>query len=165
MDLYIKQKVFSWKDKFSVYDRNGEQRYYVEGEVFTVGKKLHLYDNFGNELAFVHQKVLSFLPKYFISINGQDVAEVVKNISFLSQKYEVRGFGWTVVGDFFAHEYEIYAGNAVIACVSKEWFTFGDAYHIAIADGIDERAVLSVILVIDACLANQNNSISINIGN
>ena len=53
MDLYIKQKVFSWKDKFSVYDRNGEQRYYVEGEVFTVGKKLHLYDNFGKRINVV----------------------------------------------------------------------------------------------------------------
>lgn len=165
MDLYIKQKVFSWKDKFSVYDQNGDSRYYVEGEVFSIGKKLHLFDMGGNELAFIHQKVLSFLPKYFININGSDVAEVVKNITFFKQQYEVRGFGWTVIGDFFAHEYEICSGDTVIARVSKEWFTFGDAYHISIVDGVDERAVLSVILIIDACLASQDNNVSIKFGN
>ena len=36
--LYIKQKVFSWGDKFTVRDENGRDRYYVEGEIFTFGK-------------------------------------------------------------------------------------------------------------------------------
>ena len=49
MKLYIKQKVFSWGDKFTVKDVNGEDRYYVEGEIFSWGKKLHVYDMRGNE--------------------------------------------------------------------------------------------------------------------
>lgn len=44
MKLYIKQKVFSWGDKFTVKDVNGEDRYFVEGEIFSWGKKLHVYD-------------------------------------------------------------------------------------------------------------------------
>ena len=44
MKLYIKQKVFSWGDKFTVKDEAGRDRYYVEGEVFTFGRKLHVYD-------------------------------------------------------------------------------------------------------------------------
>ena len=51
MKLYIKQKVFSWGDKFTVKDSNGEDRYYVEGEIFSWGKKLHVYDMRGNEVA------------------------------------------------------------------------------------------------------------------
>ncbi len=35
--LYIKQKVFSWKDKFSVYNAFGEDVYRVEGELGHVG--------------------------------------------------------------------------------------------------------------------------------
>lgn len=42
MKLYIKQKVFSCGDKFTVKDEAGHDRYYVEGEIFTCGKKLHL---------------------------------------------------------------------------------------------------------------------------
>lgn len=42
MKLYIKQKIFSRNDKFSVYDANGEERYFVEGEFFSWGKKLRV---------------------------------------------------------------------------------------------------------------------------
>lgn len=82
MNLYLKQKVFSWGDSFTVYDENGNDKYYVEGEIFTFGKKLHIYDLSGNELCFIHQKLMSFLPKYFISKNGVDVAQVIKNFTF-----------------------------------------------------------------------------------
>ena len=43
MKLYIKEKVFSWGDKFTVKDASGRDKYVVEGEVFTWGKKLHIY--------------------------------------------------------------------------------------------------------------------------
>ena len=46
-DLYMRQRVFSWGDKFEIYDNAGNVKYYVEGEVFTFGKKLHLYDTAG----------------------------------------------------------------------------------------------------------------------
>ena len=55
MKLYIKQKVFSWGDKFTVKDSNGEDRYFVEGDVFSWGKKLHVYDMHGNEAAFIRK--------------------------------------------------------------------------------------------------------------
>ena len=40
MKLYIKEKVVSWGDKFTVKDAYGEDKYIVEGEVFSWGKKL-----------------------------------------------------------------------------------------------------------------------------
>ena len=40
MKLYIKEKVFSWGDKFAVKDASGRDKYVVEGEVFSWGKKL-----------------------------------------------------------------------------------------------------------------------------
>ena len=51
MNLYIKQRFFSWGDKFAIYDANGNEKYYVEGEIFTWGKKLHVYDMFGRPYA------------------------------------------------------------------------------------------------------------------
>ena len=42
MKLYIKQKVFSWVDRFTVFDETGADKYYVEGEFFSWGKKLHV---------------------------------------------------------------------------------------------------------------------------
>lgn len=158
MKLYIKQKVFSWGDKFRIYDENENDKYYVEGEVFTFGKKLHLYNLSGNELAFIHQKVWSFLPKYFISRNGVDAAQVIKKFTFLRQEYTVEGLGWTVNGNFWAHEYEITAAERKIATVSKHWFTWGDTYEIDITDGADEIMALCVVLIIDAVIAQSNNT-------
>ena len=43
MNLCMKQKVFFFVgDRFTVWDENGNDRYYVRGEVFSLGKKLHL---------------------------------------------------------------------------------------------------------------------------
>ena len=38
MKLYIKQKVFSWVDRFTVFDETGADKYYVEGE-FSRGER------------------------------------------------------------------------------------------------------------------------------
>lgn len=158
MRLYMKQKVFSWGDKFKVYDESGAVHFLVEGEVFSWGKKLHVYDVTGREVAYIHQKVFSFLPKYYISHDGVDVAEVIKEFTFLSQKYTVNGPGWSVSGDFWAHEYEITCGPQLVAAISKKWFTWGDTYEIDIHGGIDPEneaeiaTVLCVVLIIDAVL-------------
>lgn len=39
MELYMKQKVFSWGDKFTIYDENGNDRYYVQGAAFSWGRR------------------------------------------------------------------------------------------------------------------------------
>ena len=157
MNLYIKQKVFSWGDSFTVYDENGNERYGVQGEVFSWGKKLHLFDLAGIECAFVHQKAFSFLPRFFISRNGEDIADVVREFTFFHPKYTVKGLGWQVEGDLFAHEYEITDGKQTVISVSKQWMTWGDTYEIRISQGVDEVNALAVVLVIDACLEHDNN--------
>lgn len=160
MKFYMKQKVFSWADKFTIYDQYENEAYWVEGEIFSIGKKLDLFDKDNNHKAHIHQKVLSFLPRYFIEMNGEDVAEVVKHFTLFKQKFSVTGYDWQVDGDFLAHEYEIYRDGYTIATISKEWFTWGDAYSIDITDGIDPVPVLSVVLIIDAMLAQSNSHVT-----
>jgi len=158
MKLYIKQHIFTWGDKFSIYDEAGNEQYYVKGEVFTFGKKLHLYDLQGRELVYVEQQLLTFLPKYKVYRNGNEVAEVVKEFTFFHPEYTVERLGWRVHGDFFDHDYEITDGDTVIASVSREWFTLGDAYEITFGEGADEIAALAVVLVIDAFIAVQRRN-------
>ena len=157
MNLYIKQHIFTWGDKFSIYDEEGNENYYVEGEIFTFGKKLHLYDLNGNELAYIEQKLLTFLPKYLIYRDGVQFAEVIKEFTIFHPEYTVNGPDWTVHGDFFDHDYDIVDGERTVASVSKEWFTLGDAYEISFGLDVDEIAALSVVLVIDACIEAQRD--------
>ena len=64
MKLYMKQKVFSWNDRFTVKDAWGNDKYFVEGELFSWGKKLHVYDLQNREVAFIKQEVWSFMPRF-----------------------------------------------------------------------------------------------------
>jgi uncharacterized protein YxjI len=161
MNLYIQQKIFTWGDKFSIYDEAGNEKYFVEGEVLTLGKKLHLYDLRGKELAYIEQQLFTFRPRYLIYLGEEEFAEVVKEFTFFHPEYTVSGPGmngeWTVHGDFFDHDYDVTDGENTIASVSKEWFTFGDAYEISIGNNADEVAALAVVLVIDACIDAQRN--------
>lgn len=153
MKLYIKQKVFSWNDKFTVKDENGQDKYFVEGELFSWGKKLHVYDTAENEVAFIQQKVWSFLPRYFVFVNGEQIAEIVKEFSFLRPKYSIEGLGWEINGDFWAHDYEITRSGIPIVKINKEWMTWGDCYELEISDPRDETVAMAVVLTIDCVMA------------
>ena len=157
MIFCIKQKAFSFGDKFTVYDHQGRELYYVKGEVFSFGKKLHLYDLNQTEIAFIQQKVFSFLPKYHVIMDGIKAAEVVKSFTFFRSEYTVPNLGWKVYGDFFDHEYQIYDGARQIAAVSKQWYTWGDTYHIETDSDYNSLLLLAICLVVDACLESNSN--------
>ena len=159
MNLYIKQKVFSFKDKFTVKDQYGQDKYLVEGEFFSLGKKLHIYDMAGNEVAFIQQKILSFLPRYFVFVGDRQIAEIVKQFSLFTPKYEVLGLDWQVRGDFTAHDYEVTDNGKPVVMIHKEWMTWGDCYELAIADGADEIVALATVLAID-CVISQARAAS-----
>lgn len=158
MKLFMKQKVFSFKDKFYIKDENANDKYYIEGEFFSIGKKLHIYDMNGNELAFVHQKVLSLLPRFFVSVNGTEVAEIVKKISFFRPKYIVEGLGWDINGDFFQHDYSISENGRDIVSIHKVWMSWGDSFELDIDNEADEVLTLAVVLAIDCVMDAQENN-------
>lgn len=158
MNLYIKQKLFSWGDKFSVYDRDGNEKYFVKGEVFSLGKRLHVFNTAGNEVCYIQQKIFTFLPKFVIYVNGSEAATITKEFALFRHVYSVDGPGWSIEGDIFEHDYTITCGENVIASVAKKWFTLGDAFEIDISYPNDELTALATVLVIDACIDSSNNN-------
>ena len=158
MKLYIKQKIFSWGDKFTVKDEFGQDRYYVEGEFFTFGRKLHIYDMTGNEVAFIKQKVWSWLATYQVFCAEQQVAEIKQAFTFLFPKYTIEGLGWQIDGSFMAHDYEITQNGMPIVTIRKEWMTWGDSYELDISNPQDEIVALAVVLTIDCVLAAQSSN-------
>jgi uncharacterized protein YxjI len=134
----------------------------VEGEFFSLGKKLHIYDMAGNEVAFIQQKLLSFLPKYFVFVGNNQIAEIVKQFSFFTPKYEVSGLNWQVAGDFTAHDYEVTDNGIPVVMIHKEWMTWGDCYALSIADGADEVVALATVLAIDCVISQARAAASSN---
>lgn len=156
MILYVRQKVFSWRDRFTVKDENGADKYYVEGELLSWGKKLHIYDMAGNEVAFIQQKVFSFLPRYYVFINGRQVAEIVKEFTFFKPRYSISGLGWEVEGNIWTHDYNIAKNGRSIVSIRKEWLTWGDCYTLDITNQEDEIIAMAAVLTIDCVMAAQS---------
>ena len=154
MKLYMKQKVFSLKDRFTIVNEYGEVCYTAEGEFWTFLKRLHIYDHEGNEAACL-QQVFSFMPKYEVIVNNHMIAVVKKKFSFPRSEYEIEGLDWHVDGGWHEHEYEITNDSRVIVSVHKEWMSWGDSYEIDVKDPLDEVNALTVVLAIDAVLAAQ----------
>ena len=157
MKLYIRQKVFSFGAKFNITDEYGEERYRVEGEVFTFAPKLHIFDVTGNEVALVQRKLLSLMPRFYVYVDGEQIAEIIKEITFLKQKYDIIGKGWTVDGDFTAHDYSIKSNGDEIARIHKVWMSWGDSFELDIRDTDDEVVLIAVILAIDAVMDAGNS--------
>ena len=159
MKLYMKEKVFSWGDRFTVKDENGWDKYYVEGEVFSLGKKLHLLNIHNEEVAFIQQKLFTWMPRFTVSVAGRQIAEIRKEFTLFFQRYVIDGLGWEIEGSVWSHEYVIRKNGRIIVQVEKEWFTWGDSYVLDIADPADELIALAVVLTIDCVAeASRNNN-------
>ncbi len=157
MKLYIKEKVFTWGDQFTVVDQTGEARYTVQGEVFSWGKKLHVYDRQGREAAFIKQELFTFLPQYVVYVGGREIARVKKEFSLFFPRFTIDGLGWECDGSFWEHNYQITRRGMPIVTIEKEWMTWGDSYVLDICNPADEIVALALVLTIDCVAEAQDN--------
>ena len=158
MKLYMREKVFSWNERFTVKDENGWDKYFVEGEFFSLGKKLHLLNVHGEEVAFIQQQLFTLMPRFSVSVAGREIAQIRKEFTFFFQRYVIDGLGWEIDGDVWAHDYVIRKNGRTIVRITKEWFTWGDSYCLDILNPADEVMALAVVLTIDCVVeASQNN--------
>lgn len=161
MRYQIKEKFWSFgADKFNIYDAAGNEVFYVTGPAFSWGDKLSFQDLRGNELAFISQKLFSFKPRYEIYRDGELFAEVVKDFSWSGKKFTLDVPGpndYTIEGSFWRHKYDFSRRGRTVARVSKERWTWSDAYGIDIVEGEDDVCILSAALVIDQVLHEEHD--------
>ena len=149
MNLYLKQKIFTLRDKFEVYDENQNPVLSVEGKMVSAHQKHYIYDNAGNEVAYVHEKVLSLMPKFYVERPLGQTHEVKGKFAFLHEKMVVEDLDWVITGKLLEHDYKITKDDQEIASIHQKWLAWGDTYEILVASGIDEVLVLAVIICVD----------------
>jgi uncharacterized protein YxjI len=161
MRYQIKEKFWSLGgDKFHIYDAQGNEAFYVQGAAFSWGDKLSFQDMRGNELAFISQKLLSFKPRYEIYRNSELFAEVVKEFSWSGKKFTLDVPGpndYSIEGSFWRHQYAFTRSGQTVARVSKEKWTWSDAYGVDIIDGEDDVSILCAAIVIDQVLHEEHD--------
>lgn len=82
MQLRIKQRIFSWSDSYDVYDETGQARCFVKGKVFSLGHQIHVFDKrTGEEVGSIRERLLTWLPKFDIMINGSVVGSISREFT------------------------------------------------------------------------------------
>ena len=152
MKLYIKQKVFSFRDRFTVKDEHNHDKYFAEGVFLSLGKQLHIYDTNGHPVAFIRQKLFSWMPRFVIEIDGHEVCEIAQRFQFMRNDYDLHGVPWQLHGDFIGHEYDLTDGQNILMQLSKAWFTWGDSYEMNIQPNTDELLCLCIALAVDCAM-------------
>lgn len=157
MKLYIKQKLFTFKDRFNIKDENEVDILQVEGKVFSFGKQLSIKTMDLEEVAYVKQKVLNFLPTFEITV-GDEVHILKKQFTFFKPAYALPSLNIRIEGNFTAHQYTILREELVIANISKAFFSFADSYEVDILEDKDMKIVIAIVIAIDAVLSMERSN-------
>ncbi|MCH2182467.1 MAG: LURP-one-related family protein [Mariniblastus sp.] len=151
----IKEKFWSWGNDFTITDQLGAPQFLIDGQAFSWGDKLSFQDMQGNELAFISQKLFSFQPRYQILVNGNLFAEVVKEFTWFKKKFTLDVPGpndYEIDGSFWEHEFEFRRSGRRVASVSKSYWDWTDSYGVDIIEDEDEVSILCACIVIDQVL-------------
>lgn len=164
-ELYIKQKVFSLSGKFTVKDQQERDVYYVEGSFMQIPKTFSIMNTAREEVALITKKTFSFLPTFFVEVNGRELLTIKKEFSFFKAHYTIDAAGIEVNGNWWDMDFEVFKHGEVIGRVSKEWFTWGDSYQVQVLDEEMEAIMIALVVAIDCVKADEAAASSAGAGN
>ncbi len=161
MKYLIREKIFTFADRFRIEDENGHSQYEVVGKILSLGNKLNIYDMSGREVIHIEEKILRFLPEYMIFREGNLIGKIKKELTFFRPKFYIESsYGhFTLGGDIFHHNFNILRNGKNIAWINKKWISLSDAYGVEILDEEDQAFILAIVIVLDQIFydGNKNN--------
>lgn len=163
MKYYLKQKKFSFKDKFTVKDQAGNDLFQVQGKVISIRNKIDLMNMDGSTVLSAEKKLWTFMSTYNIFSNHKEEIATVKrkfgfkpNFSVTMGNQELH-----VSGSIFGHSFVIKQEGQDVATISKKIISWGDAYEVDIIDEHNKELLLFIVIIIDQIIEEakrRNNS-------
>lgn len=148
MKLYIKQKILTLGEHFTVKNEFEEDVYYVEGSFFKIPKEFNIYDVNQKKVGHIERQIFRFFGHYDIN-DMKDTLVLRRNFSFFRQNYSLENTSWSLQGDFFGHNYQVVKDTRPIMTLTKHWFTWGDSYELDIPDSKDAILALAIAICVD----------------
>ncbi len=157
MKFYVKQKVFSLKDKFFIRDEQQNEVYQVQGKFMSITNKLELQNLDGDIILKSNRKVFTLFPTYYIYDRNEELLVTIKKKFSIRPKFTIiKGHKeLEVEGSFFAHSFQVIDGTNVLASISKKVFSFGDSYEIIINEESEKEVFLFLVIIIDQVIHEQ----------
>jgi len=151
MKFYIRQKIFTLKDKFDITDEAQNLKFQVKGKFMSITNKMELLDPSGAMLMHSNRKVFTIMPKYFIYNKQDQEVATIKRLFALRPRFELSLLRkeLSVEGSFFAHSFGIFDGERAVASIKKRIISWGDTYEIEILEEENIELYLFVVIILD----------------
>jgi uncharacterized protein YxjI len=153
MRYAVQEKLFSVGDDFWITDEQGGKAFLVDGKVLRLRQTLEIQDPGGRVLVTVRKKLVTMHETMEIEQDGTLVATVRKAlVSPLHHRSVVDladGSQLEAVGNVLDKEFEITAGNQVLARISRAWFRIRNTYGVDVAPGQDDVLFLAIAVALD----------------
>jgi uncharacterized protein YxjI len=149
--FYMKQKVFSFGEKYNIFDENQNVIYHVKGQVFSIRNKMDMYKD-EKHLFHFERKLFRFLPEYTLfTPEGDVVATIKKNFTFFGGKMTVHStYGdMEVVGQIMQRDFHLTKDGQEVMSIHKKWLSWGDSYEISIMDDTQVAFYVALVILID----------------
>lgn len=134
MQLYIKNKFFSFGGDSYVFDENGNGIYYVDGKVMSLSREKTVRDMDGKIYYVVRNKLFSPFAStvYIEDAFGSPVAALSRDFLSFRHRYHVEGYRDQIVLDgslfSFTGRLTIYRNGTPIGTIRNVLFDFVDSF-------------------------------------
>jgi uncharacterized protein YxjI len=150
----MRQHLVAIGDDFTIENEAGQPVFKVDGKVLRVRKTLIFCDLQGRKLCSIQERLLQIKKTMEIQgPNGEKLATVQKALlSPLRDRFSIQvenGPDLEVQGNILDKEYEIRAGQTLIAQISKKWFRLSDTYGVTIQPGHNDVLILAASVAVD----------------
>lgn len=153
--LYIKQKVFSLGEKFTVLDEGGNVQYAVEGSFLRIPKTFTIKNSDDQVISEITKKTFSLLPKFFVEIDGEEEVTIAKELTLFKPRYTISAKAIDVQGDWWDMDFEVQKNDEKVAEINKRWLSWGDTYEVAVFNEKLEELIISLVIAIDCVKADE----------
>lgn len=150
--FYLKQKVFSFGDKYDVFDEHQNIIYHIKGKVFSLRNKMDMYKN-GALVYHMERKLFRFMPEFVLLNENQEMLATIKRkFMFVGGKLFIDSiYGqMEIVGQVFQRDFQLINNGQLVMSVHKKWISWGDTYEISITDDQNEAFYVAMAILIDA---------------
>jgi len=149
----LRQHLFSFGEDYTIADDAGNAAFEVDGKVLTLRETFELKDTSGNVVATIRGRLMALRATMDI-FRGDAVVATIRKAFFapFRAKFDIEmagGADLRLDGSIFDHEYTLRRDDAVVAQISKRWFTLSDTYGIEVADGEDDALILAIAVALD----------------
>lgn len=155
--LYMRQKVISIKDKYSICTMDEQPVYYVQGNL--LGLNFSIQRSTGEQIMSVKKKLIAVLPEYTLSAGGREIGKIKKKIRLTRPEISGTVFGAeiTIKGNLSGFSFEIFRNGQSVGSVDTERLTWGDCYSIEAYDPKDADLVVAIALICDNSLKGHDD--------